>query len=84
MKKIVLMLVAGFIFAWQGLALAASTSVDSLIQKLEDKGILTSQEANQIKGEIASDEKNSQEKTFKSMIPDWVSGLKITRRFPFA
>jgi len=81
MKKIVLMLAAGILFAWQGLGLAATSGVDSLIQKLEDKGILTSQEAQQIKGEITSDEKNSQEKTFKTMLPDWVSGLKISGDF---
>ena len=80
MKKIVFMLAAGIIFAWQGLGLAAS-SVDALIQKLEDKGILTNQEATQIKGEIASDEKSSQEASFKSQLPDWVSGLKVSGDF---
>jgi len=80
MRKNVFVLAAGIIFACQGLGLAAS-SVDTLIQKLEDKGILTSQEANQIKGEISSQEKNSQETTFKTLLPDWVSGLKITGDF---
>ena len=41
MKKIVLTLTAAIIFAWQGPSFAASSSVDALIQKLEDKGILT-------------------------------------------
>jgi len=76
MKKIVLTLTAAMVFAWQGMSFASS-SVDALIQKLEDKGILTSQEANQIKGEIASNEENSQKATVKGMLPDWVSGLKI-------
>jgi len=83
MKKIVFTLAAGIIFAWQGLGLAATTGVDSLIQKLEDKGILTNEEAAQIKGEIVSDQKSSQEATFKSMIPDWVNGLKISGDFRF-
>ena len=66
MKKIVLTLMAVFVFSWQGLSLASS-SVDALIQKLEDKGILTNQEATQIKGEISSNEQDSQQKTFKTM-----------------
>jgi len=36
MEKIVLTLTAVMIFGWQGLSFAAS-SVDALIQKLEDK-----------------------------------------------
>ncbi len=76
MKKIVLTLAAGMVFSWQGLSFAGS-SVDALIQKLEDKGILTDQDANQIKGEIASDEQESQKSTFKSLLPDWINGLKI-------
>ena len=48
MKKIVLTLTAVLIFSWQGLSFASS-SVDALIQKLEDKGILTDQDAVQLK-----------------------------------
>ena len=44
MKKIVLTLTAVIIFGWQGISFASS-SVDALIQKLKDKGILTDQEA---------------------------------------
>ncbi len=80
MKKIVLTLTAAMIFAWQGLSFASS-SVDALIQKLEDKGILTKQEATQIKGQISNDENESMQKSFKSQIPDWVSGLKISGDF---
>ena len=76
MKKNVLVLTAAMVFAWQGSSFAGS-SVDALIQKLEDKGILTTQEAAQVKGEIASDEKSSQETTFKGMLPDWVNSVKI-------
>jgi hypothetical protein len=82
MKKIVLLLTAVLIFGWQGLSFADS-SVDSLIQKLEDKGILTDQEAAQLKGQISSNEQSSQQATFKSMLPDWVSGLKISGDFRF-
>jgi hypothetical protein len=80
MKKIVLTLTTAMIFAWQGLSFASS-SVDALIQKLEDKGILTAQDATQIKGEIASDEQNSQQNTFKSMLPDWLNSLKFSGDF---
>ena len=80
MKKIVLTITAITIFAWQGMSFASS-SVDALIQKLEDKGILTDQDANQLKGEIGSNEKDSQQATFKSMLPDWVNSLKITGDF---
>jgi hypothetical protein len=80
MKKIVLMLMAVLLFSWQGLSFASS-SVDALIQKLKDKGILTDQEAVQLKGEVASNEKSSQEMTFKTMAPEWLSGLKISGDF---
>ena len=80
MKKIVLTLTAVLIFGWQGMSFASS-SVDALIQKLEDKGILTGQEATVLKGQIASDEKTSQEASFKSQAPDWLNGLKISGDF---
>lgn len=80
MRKIVLTLTAAIVFAWQTMSFASS-SVDALIQKLEDKGILTKQEAVQIKGQIASDENESMQKSFKSQIPDWVSGLKVSGDF---
>ena len=80
MKKIVLTLTAAVVFAWQPMSFASS-SVDALIQKLEDKGILTNQEAAQVKGEISSNEKASQESTVKTMLPEWVSGLKISGDF---
>jgi len=80
MKKIVLTSLAAMVFGWQGICFASS-SVDALIQKLEDKGILTEQEANQVKGEISSKEQDSQQATVKTMIPDWVSNLKLSGDF---
>jgi Putative porin len=80
MKRIVLTLTAVLIFGWQGLSFANS-SVDALIQKLKDKGILTDQDAVQLKGEISSDEKNSQETTVKGMLPDWLNSMKLTGDF---
>ncbi len=82
MKKLVLTLTAAMIFSWQAMGFAAS-SVDSLIQKLEDKGILTQQDAAQLKGEISQNEQASQQSTFKSMLPDWVNNIKLTGDFRF-
>jgi len=80
MKKIILTLTALMIFTWQGSSFATS-SVDALIQKLEDKGILTDQDAAQLKGEISSKEQESQQTTFKSMLPDWLNTIKLTGDF---
>ncbi|MDE2223641.1 MAG: putative porin [Candidatus Omnitrophica bacterium] len=77
MKKIVLTVATVMLFSWQGLSFADS-SVDALIQKLEDKGILTSEDASQLKDEISTKEEASQTKTFKSLLPGWLNGLKIS------
>ena len=55
----------------------ASTSVDSLIKKLVDKGILTDKEALDLKGEIATDEKMVREDGFKQGLPPWVLSTKL-------
>ena len=55
MKKNVLPFMLAITFAWQGFSFADS-SVDELIQKLEDKGILNQQEASQLK-DNASDKR---------------------------
>jgi len=80
MKKIVLTLAAATVFSWQSLSFADS-SVDALIQKLEDKGILTTQEAVQIKDEVSTKEQSSQEKSFKSLLPDWLNSMKFSGDF---
>lgn len=77
MKKIVLSITAVIIISWQVSSFATS-SVDTLIQKLEDKGILTYGEAAQIKGEIAHEEQSSQQTTFKTLLPDWLNSIKLT------
>ncbi|MDE2027428.1 MAG: putative porin [Candidatus Omnitrophica bacterium] len=76
MKKTVLTLATIMAFGWQGISFADS-SVDALIQKLQDKGILTSQEASQLKDEVSTKEETTQKATFKSMLPSWISGIKI-------
>jgi hypothetical protein len=77
MKRNVLPLLIAFSFAWPGFSFAES-SVDELIQKLEDKGILNAQEAAQLKDNASTKEEDSQQKTFKTMLPDWINGIKIT------
>ena len=56
---------------------AATTQVDSLIKKLVDKGILTDDEGEQLKSEVAYDEKNIRTENLKSDIPEWVQNLKV-------
>ena len=85
MKKIVLTLTAVLIFGWQGISFA-DTAVDSLIQKLKDKGILTDQDAAQLKGQIASEQQTSQAAqttAFKSLLPDWLNSMKLSGDFRF-
>jgi len=80
MKRNVITLTAAVVFAWQGMSFASS-SVDALIQKLEDKGILTDQEANQLKDEVTSKEQDNTQTTFKTMLPDWINGFKLSGDF---
>ncbi len=56
---------------------AASTSVDALIKKLVDKGILDKAEARELKMEIAEDAKVITEDTAKSQVPEWVQNTKL-------
>ena len=60
---------------------ATTTQVDALIKKLVDKGILNEKEAEQIKGEIVSDEKTLREANNKVDIPQWVQDLKVKGDF---
>ena len=80
MRQKAWILAFGFILAWQGSSFAATT-VDSLIKKLVEKGVLTSDEATQIKGEIANEEKAAREGENKSTIPEWVQNTKLTGDF---
>lgn len=59
------------------LSQAATTEVDSLIQKLVEKGILTKEEGREIKTEIVEDAKAIQEDRIKQTIPDWVKNTKL-------
>ncbi|HTL72911.1 MAG TPA: putative porin [bacterium] len=57
----------------------AQTSVDSLLNKLEQKGILTVDEANALKAENQQDSAADFKRQYdsKMKMPDWVTGYKI-------
>src|SRR5262245_51659479 len=63
--------------------LAASTgqaqSVDALLDKLVDKGVLTSKEAKDLRQEVDTDFTKAYQA--KSGMPDWVTSLKINGDF---
>ncbi|MDE2026962.1 MAG: putative porin [Candidatus Omnitrophica bacterium] len=50
---------------------------NEVIEKLSK----SSMDANQINGDIASNEKSSQEATFKNMLPDWLNSMKLSGDF---
>ena len=57
----------------------AQSSVDALLNKLEQKGILTVEEARELKAENQQDSAADLNKAFNSNIsmPDWVTGYKL-------
>jgi len=63
--------------ATTSLSQAATTEVDSLIEKLVEKGILSKEEAREIKTEIVGDAKAIQEDRIKQTMPDWVKNTKL-------
>ena len=60
---------------------AATTQVDKLLDKLVEKRILTVDEAAQLKGEIAYDEKEIRATNMKSDLPQWVQDMKLSGDF---
>jgi hypothetical protein len=61
----------------------AQASVDALLDKLEQKGILTTGEAKQLRDESQQDYNNNFEKAFDKAtgLPGWVTGLNIYGSF---
>jgi hypothetical protein len=61
----------------------AQTSVDALLNKLEQKGILTVDEAKELRAENEQDYTNDMAKAFNSIfpMPDWVTGYKLSGDF---
>lgn len=60
---------------------AVTTQVDKLLDKLVEKNILTRDEASQLKGEIAYDEKEIRATNMKSDLPQWVQDMKLSGDF---
>ena len=61
-------------------ALAQTSATDSLIDKLVQKGILTTAEAKQLREEAAKEAaKNTSQ--FKNALPDWVTAIKLSGDF---
>src|SRR6266850_7129218 len=83
MKRLIWLWVFGSILLWaipSGFA-ATVTQVDKLLDKLVEKKILTEEEAAQLKGEIAYDEKSLREDNMKKDIPQWVQDMKLSGDF---
>jgi hypothetical protein len=61
----------------------AQSSVDSLLNKLEQKGVLTVDEAKALKTENQQDFKSDMDKAFNSKfpMPDWVTSYKLSGDF---
>ncbi|MBF0385140.1 MAG: putative porin [Candidatus Omnitrophica bacterium] len=76
-KLILAVLLIGVSFAVNKPVFAASTSVDALINKLIDKGVLTKEEARDIKAEVIADEKILSEDQMKQQLPSWVRNLSF-------
>jgi|CXWL01.1.fsa_nt_gi polyhydroxyalkanoate synthesis regulator phasin len=77
MRQFTVVLTALIFFSTTALSYAATTQVDSLIEKLIEKGILSKSEAREIKQEIVSDEKVLREDAMKTSIPEWVQKTKL-------
>ena len=68
MKRLTILLTALVFLSTTAVSHAATTQVDSLIEKLIDKGILTKAEAREIKQEIVGDEKALREDAMKTSL----------------
>ncbi len=77
MVKRILTLIVAMVLAMPTASWAAATQVDSLIEKLVEKGILDKAEARALKMEIAEDAKAIQEDAVKTGLPDWVKTTKL-------
>ena len=80
-KMFVGFFIFGIIGLWSAPAGFASTSVDALMAKLVEKGILTDKEVRELKEEIAADEKIIREDGFKQSLPPWIQNAKLKGDF---
>lgn len=80
-KSFIGLLILGMIGLWSVPPGFASTSVDALMAKLVEKGILTDKEVRELKEEIASDEKLIREEGYKQGLPAWIQNTNIKGDF---
>lgn len=77
MKKLILIAILGILlFSFSNSAFSATTQVDALIEKLVDKGVITKEEARELKTEIVEDEKIKISDEVKQILPSWVQNTK--------
>ncbi len=83
MKRVMLLAVAVLIvsFGMASLSYAQATQVDSLIQLLIQKGTITKEEGDKLKGQIAYSEKTIREDNLKRDLPTWVQDMKLKGDF---
>lgn len=83
MRKLIMIFVAalGICLPNFSSAATATTQVDSLIQLLVDKKILTESEAAKLKDQIVDDEKEIRTANFKNDTPQWVQDMKLSGDF---
>src|SRR3989338_9063165 len=70
--------------AFGGAGMAAESQVDKLVAKLVQKGILTTEEAMELKQEVALEAKQgtgAAQQSVKSEVPEWVQNTKLTGDF---
>lgn len=80
-KGFIGLLIFGIIGLWSVPPGFASTSVDALMAKLVEKGILTDKEVRELKEEITADEKLIREEGYKQGLPSWVQNTNIKGDF---
>lgn len=80
-KNLIGLLIFGIIGLWHIPQGFASTSVDALMNKLVEKGILTEKEVLDLKEEIAADEKLVREEGYKQGLPSWIQNTNIKGDF---
>ena len=89
MRKRVFVFVVSILLGIAGSGMAQASEVDVLLQKLVEKGILSSSEAQAVRSEtneeVAKQDKEKQEavkeEVKKSILPDWVKNTKLTGDF---
>ncbi len=80
-KGFIGLLIFGIIGFWGVPPGFASTSVDALMEKLVEKGILTDKEVRELKEEIATDEKLIREEGYKQGLQPWLQNTTIKGDF---